>query len=401
MIGERGFHMSDEGVHRERPSSRVSLYDLPAKAPFIFLLLLWAMTGCAKITVTDAHPSDHVDMIQPRSSFPHLDLGSPGLKSSLLQEPPGNGLGPLAVASAYRTTGDERHFEPRRLPFTTRISLALSDVPVVSEDDLSWDSVSEMPMIQEPLVTLLGDDLAPPRLPLRQTLSHHPAMTLLGNDLELRLPHSYVLAHRDQVSSRPFRNYRAGLRDQPLLHPETSGDALEESKLPEIGPPPPHHSSKTFAILTVLSIAGIGFYAVAPSSFLGTTELGGTKDPFAPMRDAWTKPPVIDKDPAIVNYLGHPYIGASFYLTQRNYGESPLYSFLFSTLSSTCFEYLVESWSERPSIQDLIVTPIVGSLMGELLFLATQEMRKDGFTTFEKILVTIVNPLYVMQNGYR
>ena len=401
MIGERGFHKSDEGVHRERPSSRVSLYDLHPNTRFIFLLLLWAMTGCAQVTVTDVHPSDSEDMIQPRSSFPLLDLGAHGLKISFPQEPLGNGIRPPDFASAYKTPRDERQFEPRWLPSITRTSMVSSDVPVVSEDDSSWDLASGMPEIQEPLMTLLGDDFAPPRLPLRQLMSHHPAMTLLGNDLELRLPHSYFLAHRDQVSSRPFRNYRAGLRDQPLLHPETFGDPSEESKLPEIGPPPPHHSAKTFAILTVLSIAGIGFYAVAPSSFLGTTELGGTKDPFAPMRDAWTKPPVIDKDPAIVNYLGHPYIGASFYLTQRNYGESPLYSFLFSTLSSTCFEYLVESWSERPSIQDLIVTPIVGSLMGELLFLATQEMRKDGFTTFEKILVTIVNPLYVMQNGYR
>ena len=49
-------------------------------------------------------------------------------------------------------------------------------------------------------------------------------------------------------------------------------------------------------------------------------------------------------------------------------------------MMSTGFEYLVESWSERPSIQDLIVTPVVGSILGELIYLATKEMRKDGFT---------------------
>ena len=392
--------MFDEGVYREHPSTCVSLYDLPAKAPFIFLLLLWAMTGCAKITVTDAHPSDHVDMIQPRSSFPHLDLGSPGLKSSLLQEPPGNGLGPLAVTSAYRTTGDERHYEPRWPPFTTRISLALSDVPVVSEEDLSWNSVSGMPMIHEPLVTLLGDDLAPPRLPLRQSWAQHPSMTLLGNDLELRLPDSYILAHRDRVSARPFRSYRAGFHDQPLLHPDILDDSLEDSKLPEITPPA-HHSAKTAAILVAGSIVGLAWYRFGPESLTGVDQSKATKDAGNNYRQGFTKPPHFDKDDDVINYLAHPLFGMQYYLSQRNYNESPLYSFLFSTGTSIVFEYLVEVVGERPSIQDLIATPLVGALLGELSYQLTQKMRKDGFTTFEKIVVTIVNPLYVLQNGYR
>jgi len=91
----------------------------------------------------------------------------------------------------------------------------------------------------------------------------------------------------------------------------------------------------------------------------------------------------------------------NFYLSQRNYGESPLYSFLFATLTSTCFEYFIESCSERPSIQDLLITPIVGSILGELVFRASQEMRKDGLTTSEKVILTVINPLYVFQNGYR
>jgi hypothetical protein len=43
----------------------------------------------------------------------------------------------------------------------------------------------------------------------------------------------------------------------------------------------------------------------------------------------------------------------------------------------------------------------VGSILGELVFQATQAMRKDGFTKAEKIMVTLINPLYVLQNGYR
>jgi hypothetical protein len=140
---------------------------------------------------------------------------------------------------------------------------------------------------------------------------------------------------------------------------------------------------------------------LAPSSFTGVAKGKASDDAWNNFEDAWTKPPVVDKDNAMVNYLGHPYFGALYYLSQRNYGESPLYSFLFSVFTSAAFEYFIESWSERPSVQDLVVTPVVGSILGELVFQATQAMRKDGFTKAEKIIVTVINPLYVLQNGYR
>jgi hypothetical protein len=51
-------------------------------------------------------------------------------------------------------------------------------------------------------------------------------------------------------------------------------------------------------------------------------------------------------------------------------------------------------------LDDLVVTPIVGSILGELMQV-TLAMRKDGFTRTEKIMVAIINPLYVLENGYR
>jgi hypothetical protein len=41
----------------------------------------------------------------------------------------------------------------------------------------------------------------------------------------------------------------------------------------------------------------------------------------------------------------------------------------------------------------------MGSILAELVFRATQEMRKDGLPTSEKGILTVVNPLYVFQNG--
>jgi hypothetical protein len=241
----------------------------------------------------------------------------------------------------------------------------------------------------------------PLRAPIRQTWFHHAKLTPLGDDREFNLPDSEILAHRGPGSLGNFRNPYAGLRDQPILHRDTSRNPVTDSTLPEVGPPPPRHSLKTFGTLTGLSLIGIGVYAWAPTSFTGADKENQWEEARDHFKEAWTKPPVFDKDKAAVNFIGHPYFGMQFYLSQRNYGESPLYSFLFSTFTSTCFEYFIESWSERPSIQDLIITPIVGSIYGELVYRATQEMRKDGFTTAEKIIVTVINPMYVLQNGYK
>jgi hypothetical protein len=80
--------------------------------------------------------------------------------------------------------------------------------------------------------------------------------------------------------------------------------------------------------------------------------------------------PVIDEDSWAVNYIGHPVTGALYYTVVRNQGFSRMESFAFSFAMSTFFwEYGIEAFAEIPSIQDIIVTPIIGSLMGELFHL--------------------------------
>jgi hypothetical protein len=246
----------------------------------------------------------------------------------------------------------------------------------------------------------LLDNPFPLRPPLRRLWFQHPRLVPLGDDAELNIADSEILAHRHRASSLPLKNPYGGFHDHPVLHRDTSRAPITDSTLPEIGPPPPKHSIKTLLTLGGLSLVGAGVYAFAPTAFTGSKKEGQWEDAWGHFKEGWTKPPVFDKDPATVNYLGHPYFGANFYLSQRNVGESPLYSFFFSVFCSTFFEYMIESWSERPSINDLIITPVVGSILGELVYRATQEMRKDGFTKAEKIVVTIINPLYVLENGY-
>ena len=120
------------------------------------------------------------------------------------------------------------------------------------------------------------------------------------------LPDSEILAHRDHVTSGPFRNPYAGFRDQPLFHRDSSRAPERHSTLPEIGPPPPHHSVKTFGTLTALSFVGIGVYAFAPSSFTGINKETALEEAIDDFKNAWTKPPVFDKDNSAINSWGIP-----------------------------------------------------------------------------------------------
>ncbi len=79
--------------------------------------------------------------------------------------------------------------------------------------------------------------------------------------------------------------------------------------------------------------------------------------------------PVIDEDGAVLNYVIHPWFGAIYYMSARGSGFKAWESFAFSAFMSTVFwEYGTEAFAEVPSWQDLIVTPVIGSVLGEGFF---------------------------------
>ena len=117
-------------------------------------------------------------------------------------------------------------------------------------------------------------------------------------------------------------------------------------------------------------------------------------------QNAYTKPPVIDPDLWITNYIGHPYQGSLYFNTLRSQGSSFLESSVYNLAQSVLWEYVWEAGLEQPSIQDLIVTPIVGTIMGELSHRATAGMRRNGFNWYEKVLVCLINPYYAVFNGF-
>ena len=116
---------------------------------------------------------------------------------------------------------------------------------------------------------------------------------------------------------------------------------------------------------------------------------------------AYSEPPIVDKDLWIVNYIGHPYQGAYFYNAVRSQNASILQSSLFCFGHSMLWEYFTEAFFEQPSIQDIIVTPITGIVFGELAHRAIVRMSKNGYTWYEKGLIVLINPMYVLNNGFK
>jgi hypothetical protein len=88
--------------------------------------------------------------------------------------------------------------------------------------------------------------------------------------------------------------------------------------------------------------------------------------------------PTFDEDDFYMNYIVHPWAGGVYYMTARGSGYKPWESFTYSFLMSTFFwEYGVEAFAEVPSFQDLVITPVVGSIVGEGFFIAKGKIIKN------------------------
>ncbi|MGV3528431.1 MAG: DUF3943 domain-containing protein [Flavisolibacter sp.] len=119
------------------------------------------------------------------------------------------------------------------------------------------------------------------------------------------------------------------------------------------------------------------------------------------IKQAWTQWPAMDRDPWRTNYLEHPYAGSFYYNVVRNKGGSAFDGVISTIIGSTAFEYITEAFFEQPSIQDIFVTPVFGSIAGELIHQATMWMARNGFSFTEKLIVLCINPAYVVNHGFK
>lgn len=97
----------------------------------------------------------------------------------------------------------------------------------------------------------------------------------------------------------------------------------------------------------------------------------------------FVKGPEWDHDRFVFNYVLHPYAGAAYYMAARSCGFNAWQSLLYGTLiSNVGWEFGIEAFMERPSYQDMIITPIVGSAIGECFYRLKRNIVHNDYCLF-------------------
>jgi len=136
--------------------------------------------------------------------------------------------------------------------------------------------------------------------------------------------------------------------------------------------------------LQLIMLSSIGVLAIMPEEI---TNWNAAKFEEKSLSQRWkdhvSTKPVWDNDSWFINYIGHPVSGAWYYTMGRNDGLSIGESAALSALMSTFFwEYGYEAFAEVPSIQDLIFTPLFGSIMGEGMYILEGKLDQQGGVVF-------------------
>ncbi|MCJ7764395.1 MAG: DUF3943 domain-containing protein [Thiovulaceae bacterium] len=224
------------------------------------------------------------------------------------------------------------------------------------------------------------------------------------------LEHYFDATPEDDTLHRDIQHYRmrASLKEQfEVLNGDEGKDYIPEYV--NVNEKLPYRYRKLIEdsiYLQVVMISAVGVLAVMPKRISGWDI---TKLQEKSLQDRWQehvqKKPVWDKDHWSINYIGHPVAGAIYYTIARNDGMSVFESAAYSTLTSTFFwEYGYEAFAEVPSIQDLIVTPLFGSFLGEGMYVLEGKLDKNGGMIWGSALLGnisyfFLNPMGNMANG--
>ncbi|PUD75172.1 DUF3943 domain-containing protein, partial [Helicobacter pylori] len=149
-------------------------------------------------------------------------------------------------------------------------------------------------------------------------------------------------------------------------------------------------------ILGVSLVIGIvGLYLMPESVTNWDKEKFGVKSWFENVRMG----PKLDNDSFIFNEILHPYFGAMYYMQPRMAGFGWMASAFFSFITSTLFwEYGLEAFVEVPSWQDLVITPLLGSILGEGFYQLTRYIQRNegklfGSLFLGRLVIALMDPI--------
>lgn len=108
--------------------------------------------------------------------------------------------------------------------------------------------------------------------------------------------------------------------------------------------------------------------------------------------------PQFDSDDLSLNFLLHPYWGATYFVRAKERGYSDTGAFWYSMLLSSIYEFGAEAMFEEVSIQDVIFTPMFGSMLGQYFMDVRREIRQRDFDrgyrrTRDKWVWVLTDPL--------
>jgi len=164
----------------------------------------------------------------------------------------------------------------------------------------------------------------------------------------------------------------------------------------------PYEHQKTYSDVAYLQIVGftflLGIWFLPQRQSQWEHGKIERKNPIRSWSENVQDGPVRDNDKWWINYIGHSVVGAYYYTLARNNGMSVWESSFFNFMMSTFYwEYGVEAMFEIPSSQDLWITPVLGSILGEgfyqlHLLIVENDGKVFGSTAVGSFFMTLFNP---------
>ncbi len=207
------------------------------------------------------------------------------------------------------------------------------------------------------------------------------------------MPIGRFIARRNVVSSATLDSGSAILGEnrrtthekhdsKPRHTPAAATDTPSQPEDMTAQPPAPKITFKK-PVLYSLSFMTIGFGGFVAAGIL---ENSPGVDNFV---KAFTSPPQLDDDPPLFNLVLHPLWGSETYLRAREAHFGVPGSIAFSFGASVTWEYFFESWAQQPSVQDLIITPGVGWMIGEARYYLKKSLDPKNYWWIDPINTTL------------
>lgn len=170
---------------------------------------------------------------------------------------------------------------------------------------------------------------------------------------------------------------------------------------PQFHPDPPSqapgpNARRALGQITLVNGIGMGNYFAREGANRVDWEYQPTARDFGrKITDGWS----LDTNTFGVNFLGHTYSGVFYYQVGRSNGYSPLGSFLVAFGGSLMWEYAGE-YRERVSLNDMVVTPVGGTLFGEVFHQFSLAAEHSGLPRAARgALAFVLDPFRVI-NGW-